>query len=311
MARVIDPLPVSLRQLQYIVAVADLGGFRRAAEACHVAQPSLSAQVGQAEQALGLQIFERARGRVRVAPAASGLIERARGVLLGAHDLADQARLVADPFRGTIRIGVIPTICPYLLPDIAPALKAAFPRLTVLWTEDKTQAILAQLEQGTLDAVIVADGVDVAHLARMALAVDPFVLAGAPDQPLVRRQAPARPDELQGARMLLLEDGHCFRDQALAACEASGASEAGFRATSLATLVQMVSAHAGVTLLPALALPVENRRAQLRVRRFTRGGPSRTLLLAWRHGSALRGALEAVGAAIRTALETVDRAARP
>lgn len=295
------PLPFTLRQLQYLVAVADHGGFRRAAGICRVAQPSLSAQVAQVERALGVQIFERTRRGVRVAPAATGLIDRARAMLVAANDLTEIARKQADPFQGTLRLGIIPTVCPYVLPDIAPALSDRFPRLTVLWSEERTGMLLKRLDEGALDAVIVAAGDDVAHLERIELVNDPFVLAASPGQPLVRSSAPVRAGELSGANVLLLEDGHCFRDQALALCGAAGAVEGGFRATSLSTLVQMVSANKGITLLPSLALAVENRRAQLKVRPFASGGPSRTLVLASRRGSATQAVVRAVAAEIRTA----------
>lgn len=297
-----EPLPCTFRQLQYIVAVADLGGFRKAAEACGVAQPSLSAQVAQAESALGVQIFERGRNGARVAPGALGLVEQARFVLLAARDLATSARLQADPLRGTLRIGVIPTVCPYLLPDVAPALTRAYPELTLVWSEDKTAALTTALEHGSLDAAIVADGPDVSTLDRETIGVDPFVLAASPGHALLEGRAPATPKDLKGKTVFLLEDGHCFRDQTLALCAKSGASEVQYRATSLATLVQMVSAHQGVTLLPSLAVPVENRRGQLAVRPFASPGPSRTLVLAWRRGSALRATLEAVAARVREAL---------
>src|SRR6267378_3174362 len=201
-------LPVSLRQLQYIVAVADRGSFRRAAEACHVAQPSLSAQVAVAERALGVQLFERTGRRVRVPAAAAPLVAQARKVLIAAGDLRELA-------RATTRV---------------------------------------------------------------------------------------RPEVLDGERVLLLDDGHCFRDQALELCARTGAIEGGFRATSLSTLVQMVSARGGVTLLPAIALPVENRRGQLAVRSFAAPGPGRTLALVWRRGSALRAPLERIAETIRQEL---------
>ena len=131
----LSTLPISLRQLQYIVAIAEHGSFRRAAEACHVAQPSLSAQVAVAERALGVQLFERTGRRVRVPPAAAPLVAQARRILMAAGDLQELARQQADPFRGTLRLGVIPTICPYLLPDIAPSLARDYPDLTIDWSD--------------------------------------------------------------------------------------------------------------------------------------------------------------------------------
>jgi LysR family hydrogen peroxide-inducible transcriptional activator len=289
-------LPVSLRQLQYVVAVADLGGFRRAAEACHVAQPSLSAQVALVERELGVRVFERNRRGVRVSTAGARVVEQARRVLMATADLREVARQVADPFRGTLRIGVIPTVCPYLLPEVAPRLARAFPDLAVVWSEERTSRLVRQVHEGVIDAAVLALEADVGDLDHAVLGRDPFVLAARPGHPLVATRAPATPDLLKGASVLLLDDGHCLRDQVLGLCRRAGATEAGLRGTSLATLVQMVSASEGVTLLPSVALPVENRRGQLRTRPFAGPGPGRTLALAWRRGAALADPLAQVAA---------------
>lgn len=294
-----DTLPYSIRQLQYIIAVADLGGFRRAAEACGVAQPSMSAQIAQVEQAIGVQIFERGARGVRVTAAGAQVIERARAVLLASRDLTDTARQHSDPLSATLRIGIIPTVCPYLLPEVAPALKRKLPNLQVVWSEDKTQQLLEQIESGALDGAILALDARLQHLEHAAIGDDPFVLAAAPGHPLAKRSGPASPDVLEGETVFLLEDGHCFRDQALALCGAAGANEAGLKATGLSTLVQMVGGGSGVTLLPRLAVAVENRRGQLAVRAFKSPAPTRRLVLAWRKGSALKRPLDAIAAAIR------------
>ena len=299
-------LPVSLRQLQYIVAVADLGSFRRAAEACHVAQPSLSAQVAVAERALGVQLFERAGRRVAVPAAAAPLVAQARRVLTAAGDLRELARHYADPFHGTLRLGIIPTICPYLLPDIAPALARDFPDLTINWSEERTGHLARQMREGALDAAVLALEANLTGLAHASLGWDPFFLAAAPGHPLARGKRRVTLDDLDGERVLLLDEGHCFRDQARQLCASAGASEIGFRATSLATLVQMASASGGVTLLPSIALAVENRRGQLTVRPFASPGPGRTLALAWRRGSALRAPLMRIAETIRGALAAHD-----
>ena len=302
-----DTLPFSLRQLQYLVAVADLGGFRRAADACGVAQPSLSAQVAQVEAALGVQVFERGVRGVRVSAAGAAVLDRARGVLLASTDLLDTARRHGDPLRGRVRIGVIPTVCPYLLPEIAEPLLRALPTLQIVWSEDKTGALLSQLMDGRLDAALVADDARVEPLQQAVLGDDPFVLAAAPQHPLIKRKAPASTDALTGATVYLLEDGHCFRDQALALCGATGAQAADLKATGLSTLVQIVAAGAGVTLMPRMAVAVENRRGQLAVRRFASPAPSRRLVLAWRKGSALAEPLEAVARIIRRAWPSAGR----
>lgn len=298
---ILSGLPVTLRQLQYIVAVARHGSFRRAAEACHVAQPSLSAQVAAAERALGVQLFERAARKVRVPAAAAPLVAQARRVLTAAVDLRELARQHGDPLHGTLRVGIIPTICPYLLPEITPALSREFPALTIEWSEDRTGRFVRQLKDGGLDAAIVAVEADLRGLAYAPLGWDPFYLATAPGHPLARGKRVTL-DALAGARVLLLEDGHCFGEQALRLCTRAGAGQPGFRATSLATLVQMVASSGGVTLLPSIAIPVENRRGRLRVRAFASPGPGRTLALAWRRGSALRVPLERLAATIRETL---------
>jgi LysR family hydrogen peroxide-inducible transcriptional activator len=298
------PLPISLRQLQYIVAVADLGGFRRAADACHVSQPSLSAQVAQAEAQLGVRLFERSRRRFRVAAAGGPLIAQARAVLITAGELVELARQLSDPFTGTLRIAVIPTISPYLLPDIAPALTRVYPQLTIVWSEDRTGGIVRQVNDGTIDAAVLALEADLGSLDHEVLLHDPFLLAVSPGHPLSKHRGRARVGDLDGVSLLLLEDGHCFRDQALQLCAHSGAREAGFRATSLPTLVQMASAGRGATLLPSIALSVENRRRQLIVRPFAPPGPGRTIALAWRKGSALAPSLTRLAASMREALNS-------
>ena len=293
-----DTLPFSLRQLQYLVAVADLGGFRRAADACGVAQPSLSAQVAQVEAALGIQVFERGTRGVRVSAAGAAVVDRARGVLLASTDLIDTARRHGDPLRGRVRIGVIPTVCPYLLPEIAEPLMRTLPTLQVAWSEDKTNALLAQLTEGRPSVSWASSGIPLARHGRVA---------AAPQHPLVRWKTPASTEALTVATVYLLDDGHCFRDQALALCGATGAHAADLKATGLSTLVQIVAAGAGVTLMPRMAVAVENRRGQLAVRRFASPAPSRTLVLAWRKGSALAEPLEAVARIIRKAWPSAVR----
>src|SRR5580704_13128418 len=254
----LSALPISLRQLQYIVAVADHGSFRRAAEACHVAQPSLSAQVAVAERALGLQLFERTGRRVRVPAAAARLLAQARRILVAASDLHELARQSADPFRGTLRLGVIPTICPYLLPEIAPALARDFPDLSITWSEDRTGRLVGQARDGAIDGAVLALEADLGGLTHAKLGWDPFFLAASPDHPLARGKRRVAPKVLDGEQVLLLDDGHCFRQQALHLCAGAGATEAALRATSPSTLVQMASASGGVTLLPSIAVAVEN-----------------------------------------------------
>lgn len=303
-----NALPFSLRQLQYAVAVADTGGFRRAADRCHVSQPSLSAQLGQLETVLGVKLFERGARRIILTPAGDDFLARARRVLLEADGLSAAAQRFHDPLAGTLRVGIIPTVSPYLLPDIAPALRARAPRLTVVWSEEKTGDLLRDLGGGRLDAALLAQGAHMTEFETEAVAVDTFVLAGRRDHPLLRPKRPVRLDELDGECVLLLGDGHCFREQALALCAKARAHEADYTATSLSTLAQMAAGGAGITLLPALSLSVENRRGDLAVRPFVAPAPCRTLVLAWRKQSPLRAGLQEVAAAICAVTKTSRRA---
>jgi LysR family hydrogen peroxide-inducible transcriptional activator len=278
-----SPHPITLRQLQYILAVAETRSFRGAAERCHVSQPSLSTQIAQAERVLGVRLFERDRRHVLVTPAGEEMVRRARNVLVPADELLDACARFADPFVGALRIGVIPTVAPYLLPEIAPALRRALPKLELVWTEDRTAPLMASLHAGALDAALVALEADLGDVEQAEIGRDPFVVAVGPQHPWARSERPLRPEDLEGVDLLLLADGHCLRDQALTVCgKVAGAP---FGATSLATLSQMVASGKSATLLPSLSLPVENRRNQLHVRRFTRPVPGRTLVVVWRKGA--------------------------
>ena len=302
------PHPFTLRQLQYAVAVAETRHFRKAAEACAVSQPSLSAQLAELEDALGVRLFERDRRRVLVTAAGEELLARARRLLLEADDLVDAGRRAQDPFAGTLRVGVIPTISPYLLPAVAPSITRRFPRLSLHWTEDKTEVLRASLEEGRLDAALLALEAPIGEVEHEVIARDPFVLAAPRKHPLGKPTTPVTSRELKDIPVLLLDDGHCFRDQALAYCSSKRATELGFRATSLPTLAQMVAAGAGVTLLPELAVATEARRVGLAVRRFGDPAPYRTLALAWRPQSPLAAALRELAAVVREAYpEPVSR----
>jgi LysR family hydrogen peroxide-inducible transcriptional activator len=303
----IVPSTVTLRQLQYIVAVAELGGFGRAAEHCHVAQPTLSAQVALAEESLGIQIFERSRQGVRISTAGAAIVDQARRVLAAQRGLEELANHLRDPFHGTFRLGIIPTVGPYLLPELMPALQRTYPDLTLLWREDRTATLVQQIKEGTLDGGIVALESEIEPLEHARLTWDPFVLAVPPGHRLATSEKPVNLHALAGANVLLLDDGHCFRDQALSLCASLGASEMSFRATSLATLVQMVGAGSSVTVLPSLALAVENRNHRLCVRPFSPAGPGRTLVLAWRRESALRAVLKEFAGTIRSTLPKRSR----
>jgi LysR family hydrogen peroxide-inducible transcriptional activator len=291
----------TLRQLQYAVAVADTLGFRKAAEKCHVSQPSLSSQLAELETALGAKLFERDRRRVLPTPAGVALVARARQILTLADDLGEAARLLGDPFTGTLKVGVIPTLAPYLLPEVSLALRTAFPRLSFHWAEEKTESLLRDLSLGQLDAGILAVVPGMEEWKTVVIGEDAFVLAAQKSDAIMRGKGPARLSDLDGKTVLLLEDGHCFRDQALAVCERAHADEAEFRATSLATLSQMVAGGAGVTLLPEISLAVENRRGELGIRRFGEPEPRRRIAIAWRKQSPKTKVMSEVARVLRDA----------
>jgi LysR family hydrogen peroxide-inducible transcriptional activator len=255
---------------------------------------------------LGVRLFERDRRRVLLTRAAEELVERARRVLVEADDLLQAARRLGDPLAGSLRIGVIPTISPYLLPSATPALHRRYPKLAVIWVEDRTEALSRALRAGGIEAVVLALEADLGDVEREVIARDPFVLATPRQHPLGARRAPATLAELREASVLLLDDGHCFGRQALAVCAEVGAQQREFRATSLPTLAQMVAAGAGVTLLPLLAVPTEARRARLPVRPFAEPAPHRTIALVWRRHSPLAAVLRDLAATIRDAYPRAD-----
>lgn len=293
---------VSLRQMEYALALAGQRSFRRAAEACHVSQPALSVQIAALEQQLGARLFDRDRRHVLVTAAGERLIARMRVAVSAAEAVGEEASLLRDPLSGRLRLGVIPTIAPYVLPSFLPAARKRFPALRLLLVEDQTNRLLTRLAEGGLDLVLLAEVPELAGLAVARLYDDPFVVALPAEHPLAARKS-LREDHLDDQEVLLLEEGHCLREQALPICRRAGAHEAGagdFRATSLGTLVQMVASGVALTLLPAMAVKVETRAAgTLAVRELPRGGPARTIVLAWRRVSALGSAYEQLAAVLR------------
>ena len=294
---------LSIRQLQYVVAVADTLGFHRAAARCGVSQPTLSSQIQKLEDVIGVQVFERNRQRVLVTKAGEGVVAHARRILIGLDDLLTTATASKDPFAGTLRVAVIPTIAPYLLPFVTPAVAERWPHLRLALAEEKTPDLLVSLRSGTIDAGLLAlvDGME--DLTHANVLEDIFVAAVPRTHPLAKKKSIALAD-LDDEPVLLLEDGHCLRTQALALCQRAGATETDLRATSLATLVQMVSAGIGVTLLPSIAVDVENRRGQLAIRPLAGRPQGRTICLAWRRESPL-------AAPLRELAKVMSAAAKP
>ena len=291
---------LSLRQLQYVVAVADTLGFRRAAERCGVSQPTLSAQIQQLEGVLGVTLFERDRRGVLLTTVGEEVVTRARRVLVETEDLLSAATRARDPFAGTFRVGVIPTIAPYFLPEVTQVLAKAYPALRLVFREEKTEDTVRDLWAGTLDAGLVALEAELGDLEHAVILRDPFVLALPKGHRLAKKKVVSQKD-LDDEQVLLLEDGHCLRSQALEVCKRAGAREMDLRATSLATLVQMVAGSRAVTLLPELAVSVENRSAQLDIRRFSAPSPARTLVLVWRPRSPFADAFRRTAATLKSA----------
>ena len=279
----------SLRQLECFVAAADLLSFRRAAERCFMTQPSLSAQIRQLEERLGVELFERRGRRVLLTAAGEELAPAARRILEDARELVETASSLREPLGGTLRLGVIPTVAPYLLPSLVPRVKARHPRLRLLIREDTTARLVAELEAGRLELLLLALEADLGQAETLPLFPDPFRLVAPRGHPLAARER-VTPADLEGEEVLLLEDGHCLRAQTLPLCEQAGALELDdFRATSLGTLVQMVAGGVGVTLVPELALSVEvPPGGELVALPFAGVSPARTIGLAWRRGSPRR-----------------------
>jgi LysR family hydrogen peroxide-inducible transcriptional activator len=276
----------TVRQLESLVAVADHASFRRAAAAIGITQPALSAHVQTVERAFGVQVFERDRRSVLVTPAGEDVVARARVALAAIDEVRAAARRRARPLVGPLRLGAIPTVAPYWLPAVLPAVRAKFPELALILREEQTARLLAALGAGQLDVALLALPVP-GDVTAVPIARERFVLA-APRGAAIVRRAPVPQAALRGETVLLLEDGHCLRDQALAVCERRGAVESiEVRATSLPTLVQMVAGKLGVTLLPeAAARALVPARGAVVVADFAEPQPGRTIGLAWRTSSA-------------------------
>jgi LysR family hydrogen peroxide-inducible transcriptional activator len=276
----------TILQLEYLVAVARTKNFRRAAEELYVSQPSLSSQIQKLEKQLGVQLLERDRRRVIVTPLGEQVVAQAQEILTRCDELVGTARGEFDTLRGELRLGIIPTIAPYVLPKIVPHVREAYPEMRLMVREDQTERLLQQLRDGRLDLLLLAKEAELGQVATLSLFQDPFFAALPADHPMAQlEQIPA--SGLADAELLLLEDGHCLRNQALDVCSSVGAKEVGdFRATSLPTLVQMVAGGVGVTLLPETAIEREVAgNPAIVVRPFAPPVPYRTVCFAWRPGT--------------------------
>ena len=287
---------MNIRDLQYLKAVADLRNFTAAAEFCHVSQPTLSTQIRKLEDSLGVAIFERSNKQVLITEAGQPIIEAAKRALLEIEVMRDHAREAKDPFAGTLRLGAFPTLAPYYLPTAVDMLRSSFPKLTLRLVEDKTDRLVTQLLAGELDAALLAYPLAEERLQHARLFTDPFLLAVGADHPLAQASH-VTPSQLLDYDLLLLEEGHCLREQALEVCQLGGFYEQQeFRATSLETLRQMVRAGSGITLIPQIALRADPAICAIP---FAPPAPARHIGLFWRKTSSKQKLLAQIAALLR------------
>ena len=274
---------MNLRDLSYLVAVADLRSFVQAAEQCCISQPTLSTQIKKMELGLGVQIFERSNKKVLATELGEQIIASARRVLLEVDHIKELAENAQNPLAGNFRLGAIPTLSTYIFPGLVPLIKEALPELRLILVEEKTDNLIVQLKQGQIDAALLALPIKENFLISEKLFDDEFQLAVATDNPLAKKSVIA-PDELCHQQLLLLDEGHCLRDQALQICKLNGAEEQqDVRATGLETLRQMVRAGTGITFMPNIA--INEAEKGIRYIPFTEPVPKRTIGLVWRKTS--------------------------
>lgn len=289
--------PISMKHLRYFDALARHGHFGRAADDCAISQPALSMQIKELEELLGTPLVERTTRQVRLTSFGESVATRARDILRATDEIHDLARVAQQPLSGRLRIGVIPTIAPYLLPSLLTRLTEIYPGLDLRPREAVTGKLIADLQDARLDAAIVALPISEQALVEVPLFDEEFVLVRPPGE--ANRPIP-NSEMLKHMRLLLLEEGHCFRDQALAFCNMSPTvSREMMDGSSLATLVQMVGAGIGVTLVPEMALPVETRSADVTLQRLRPPRPSRTIGMVWRKSSPLTADMQQIAEIVR------------
>lgn len=274
---------LTLRQLRYFEAAARLGHFGRASEECAVTQPALSMQIKDLEETLGAALFERRPGETVLTPLGREIAEQASKILLAANDLAVLANHRGKVLSGPLSLGIIPTLAPYILPELLKYLSKHFPALKLELREAQTKAMLQELSRGDLDLVMAAIPNEAPDLQEIHLFDDRFLFAVASDE---AKRARVDPETLDPAKLILLEEGHCLRDQALSFCSNErGVTKAGLGATSLSTVMQMVANGYGATFIPEIAAEAEARGRKLSLQRFTAPEPSRRIGLVWRKSS--------------------------
>ncbi|MCC7274211.1 MAG: LysR family transcriptional regulator [Alphaproteobacteria bacterium] len=297
---------VTMRHLRYLVALAETRHFGRAAELCHVTQPAMSAQIRELEEMLGIDLVERRRGAIAITSEGEEIVRRAAAVVASVRDIEDLARQRQGVLVGPLALGIIPTVAPYLLPLCLATLRARHPRLEPRLRETRTTSLLAELAAGRIDVAILALPVDRPELETLALFTDRFLLATAADDPDAAA-GPADAATIRPERLLLLEDGHCLREQALAHCRlASAANLATLGATSLTTVLQMVAAGYGVTLMPELVARAGFDDPRIVLRPFREPAPAREIALAWRAASPRRKDFQALGRLVTECWKAAD-----
>ena len=301
---------LTLRQLRYLDALARHGNFVRAAEECAISQPALSMQIRDLEQELGAELVARGHGVTALTEAGAEVARRAGTILSATRDLADCVRHRGKLLSGTLRLGVIPTLAPYVLPSLLPVLHRAHPDLCLDLLETQTKSLVSELTHGTLDLLLLALPFEKPEFETIVLFTDRFLLAVPADDPLPER-ARVTPHDLDARRLVLLEEGHCLREQALIFCGKRDTTHTKLGATSLATVLQMVASGYGVTLLPEVAVDVEVRDERVKLLRFTAPEPGRTVGLAWRRTSPRKADFFALGELVTRVLEEKARPASP
>ncbi len=288
---------LTLRQMRYFEALAATQHFGRAAELAHISQPALSAQIMEMEEYLGARLVERTRGNTILTRKGEDVLKHVRTILQEVDRLERSARRSGGVLEGLVRIGIIPTVAPYLVPQFIPHLRRAYPKVEIELKEAVTTRLLADLGEGKLDAVIAALPLEGEGIVTRPLFTDRFYMAVAQngDQVLM---SPLTETQVDTDRLLLLEEGHCLRDQALAVCSAGKRSLVNFGATSMSTLLQMVSHDMGMTLIPEMAIPTETGRNAIRIIPFADPQPSREIGLAWRRSNQRDQDMEALAEAI-------------
>lgn len=270
---------IKIRDLEYLDAIEKHRHFGKAAEACHVSQPTLSGQIMKLEEQLGVSLIERHPRNILLTPAGEELLAKARRVLAAARELEMTARTLGDPLAGDFHLGLIPTLAPYILPIIMPELIRKLPNLQLFLHEHKTSDLLERLDQGELDALVLPWLDDMSSFQAYDLFNEKFVLAVSKKHELAERKR-VKLEYLEGHKVLTLEDGHCLREQALGYCFSAGADEdRRFQATSLETLRYMVAANMGITLLPELAVSGRSDNDDLRYIEFQAPAPNRRIVL--------------------------------